>query len=127
MLANSFAQTFEDLASEGAKEGLINAAPEIWSKTQISKIRMLMSDSCASAQKTKKLLSSIIKEKAGNEDMVIFQGDCSMHLISNGEKRLAKCLSTETSSALGLINEVLASDKARVQLLIMIIQINYIL
>ena len=75
---------------------------------------MLMSDSCASAQKTKKLLSSVIKDLAQNQEMTIFEGDCSLHLISNGEKKLAKCLSLPTSTVLGLINEVLASDKARV-------------
>jgi hypothetical protein len=114
VLANSFGQTFKEIAEAGVKEGIIDESPEIWSKNQISKITMLMSDSCASAQKTKRLLSGVIKDLAQNQEMTIFEGDCSLHLISNGEKKLAKCLSVSTSTVLGLINEVLASDKARV-------------
>jgi hypothetical protein len=74
VLANSFGQIFDDLALAGTEEGLFEVAPEVWSKKQASKIVMIMSDSCAGAQRTKKLLSGVIRDMAGNQDMVIFEG-----------------------------------------------------
>jgi hypothetical protein len=113
-LANRYGQTFSSIADAGVKKGHINEAPEIWTNNQISKVCMLMSDSCNSAQKTKKLFSGVIKDIAENQDMIIFKGDCSLHLISNGQKKLARCLSSPTLTVPGLINEVMASDKARI-------------
>ena len=58
---------------DGSKADVFDDEPEVWSKRQISKIVIIMSDSCAGAQRTKRLLSGVIIEKADNQDMVIFE------------------------------------------------------
>ena len=110
-LAHGFLQTFVSLSFAGVQEGIIDISPDIWSRTQIAKISMIMSDSCNSASKTKTVLAQIIKDLCEDEDMIIFVGDCGMHLVSNAEKQLVKTLSKPTVTVLKTINEVLASDK----------------
>ena len=99
-LGHRFGQSFVNLALSG---------------NQISKVGMVMSDSCPNARKTKRILAEQIKELAEDESKVIFVGDCSMHLISNAEKKLVKALSPPTLKVLKVINEVLASEKGTVK------------
>ena len=72
---------------------------------------MILSDSCAAANKTKQCLAEVIKDLSGNEEQSIFLGDCSMHLCSNAEKQIVKVLSTETLKVLKYVNDVLALSK----------------
>jgi hypothetical protein len=127
-LATKFCETFVNLALLGEREGLINESAVVWSKNQISKISMIMSDSCAHAMKTKSLLGKVIKDISEDSSMVIFEGDCSMHLVSNAEKQMAKCLSQSTEVFLKTIKEVLASQKGTATFikLILFIILQYI-
>ena len=109
VVANAIGQTFISVAIAAERAMLIDDHPT-WSKSQLKKISMIISDSCPAAIRTKKLLSDIVRELADDNSMVIFEGDCAMHLISNAEKQLVKCLSQEASSVLKIVNEVLASD-----------------
>ena len=113
VVANAIGKTFINIALAAERETLIEDSV-LWSKTQIRKISMIMSDSCPTAIRTKMLLVDIIRELAEDDTMVIFVGDCSMHLISNAEKKLIKCLSPASLKVLKIINEVLASDKGMV-------------
>ena len=114
-LGHRFGQSFVNLALSGVKEGFIEESVINWSKNQISKVGMVMSDSCPNARKTKRILAEQIKELAEDESKVIFVGDCSMHLISNAEKKLVKAVSPPTLKVLKVINEVLASEKGTVK------------
>ena len=113
VVANAIGQSFINVALAAEQDHLIEDSA-LWSKTQIRKISMIMSDSCPAAIRTKKNLVDIVRDMAEDENMVIFVGDCSMHLVSNAEKKLIKCLSPASKTALNIINEVLASDKGMV-------------
>ena len=116
VVANAIGQSFINVALAGEQDNLIEDSA-LWSKTQIRKISMIMSDSCPTAMRTKQNLVDLVRDIAEDENMVIFVGDCSMHLISNAEKKLIKCLSPASKTALNIINEVLASDKGMVTFL----------
>ena len=110
VVANAIGQTFISVALAAKRRDLIDDHLS-WSKTQLKKISMIMSDSCPGAIKTKESLAMIVRDLAEDDSMVVFTGDCSRHLVSNAEKKLVKCLSSVSSSVLKIVNEVPDSDK----------------
>ena len=81
-----------------------------WFIEQLEKITMLMSDSCPEAQACRRLLAKCIKATVGDKDKYILEGDCSMHMIMNGEKKAAQCLSVDAKRAIQIVHDVLAGN-----------------
>ena len=75
-LAHTFGQIFIQIALAGKNENLIQDLLT-WAKNQISKISMILSDSCPSANKVKEVLATTIRDLSENDEQEIFIGDCS--------------------------------------------------
>ena len=77
---DGFIEMIQDLSMRLAAYQLIDD-PVAFVKDQLSKINMVLSDSCPEAKLTRVLISNMIKATVGDDDMIIILGDCTMHQV----------------------------------------------
>ena len=118
-IAKQIMESLARVAVSAKDHELIEGDHLIWLETQLRKIHSLVSDSCPTAKKTRQLLEKELKDaldtQFGNPDHRLDHIDCSMHVISNMERKMKEALRSSAAKALSIVSQNLANDFSRLR------------